>query len=99
MKILVAFDYPLTPPKNGDYAAQLSADDWRPIRNVSEAIARSGHEAILQGVFDDIMPLITTIRRRKPDLVFNMLETCLLYTSHSSLPRKTAVLRSKKKFA
>lgn len=75
MKILVAFDYPLTPPKNGDYAAQLSADDWRPIRNVSEAISRLGHEAILQGVFDSIMPLITTIRRRKPDLVFNLLET------------------------
>lgn len=75
MKILVAFDYPMAPPKNGDYAAQLHADDWRPIRNVSEAIVRLGHEAILQGVFDNIMPLITTIRRRKPDLVFNMLET------------------------
>ncbi|MFO1469579.1 MAG: ATP-grasp domain-containing protein [Turneriella sp.] len=75
MKILVAFDYPVMPPKNGDYAAQLSAEDWRPIRNVSEAITRLGHEAILQGVFDNIMPLITTVRRRKPDLVFNLLET------------------------
>lgn len=75
MKILIAFDFPVPPPKDGNYAALMHADDWRPIRNVSEAIARLGHEAVLQGVFDDIMPLITTIRRRKPDVVFNMLET------------------------
>lgn len=75
MKILVAFDFPATPPKDGDYAAHLHADDWRPIKNVSEAIQRLGHKVILQGVFDDIMPLITTIRRRKPQLVFNLLET------------------------
>jgi len=75
MKILVAFDFPLAPPKDGDYAAHLHVDDWRPIKNVSEAISRLGHKVILQGVFDDIIPLITTIRRRKPQLVFNLLET------------------------
>jgi D-alanine-D-alanine ligase len=75
MKILVAFDYPLTPPKNGDYAAAIHADDWRPIRNVSEAITRLGHEPILQGVYDNILPLIFNIKRKKPDLVFNLLES------------------------
>lgn len=75
MKILVAFDYPTALPKDGNYAASLSSDDWRPIRNVSEAIGRLGHQVVLQGVFDSIMPLIYTIRRKKPDVVFNMLET------------------------
>jgi D-alanine-D-alanine ligase len=75
LKILVAFDYPLEPPKDGNYAAQLHADDWRPIRNVTEAISRLGHEVILQGVYDNIMPLIYTIKRRKPDLAFNLLES------------------------
>lgn len=75
LKILVAFDFPAEPPKDGNYAALLAADDWRPIRNVTEAIARLGYEAILQGVYDNIMPLIYTIKRRKPDLVFNLLES------------------------
>ncbi|MBX3720240.1 MAG: ATP-grasp domain-containing protein [Turneriella sp.] len=75
MRVLVAFDYPLALPKDGDYKSALHAEDWRPIRNVVEAIQRLGHEAILQGVFDDIMPLIFTIRRKKPDIVFNLLET------------------------
>lgn len=75
MNILVAFDYPLTPPKDGNYAAAMHAEDWRPIRNVSEAIERLGHQVIMQGVYDDIIPLIARIKRRKPDLVFNLLET------------------------
>jgi len=76
MKVLVAFDFPAAPPKDGDYAAFLKAEDWRPVRNVADAIEKKlGHEVILQGVFDDIMPLVYTIRRKKPDIVFNMLET------------------------
>src|SRR5262249_13908049 len=70
-----AFDYPLALPKNGDYKSALHAEDWRPIRNVAEAIQRLGHEAILQGVFDDILPLVFTVKRRRPDIVFNLLET------------------------
>ncbi|MBS0617657.1 MAG: ATP-grasp domain-containing protein [Spirochaetes bacterium] len=75
MKVLVAFDFPTALPKDGDYAAFLKAEDWRPVCNVKEALVRIGHEVILQGVFDDIMPLIYTIRRKKPGIVFNMLET------------------------
>ncbi len=75
MKVLVAFDFPTALPKNGDYRSLLHAEDWRPTRNVMEAIARLGHEPILQGVYDDILPLVFTIKRKKPDIVFNLLES------------------------
>src|SRR5207302_6572185 len=45
------------------------------VRQVARALRRGGHRPSLLGVHGDARKLIGGVRRRKPDLVFNLMET------------------------
>src|SRR5688572_17549412 len=45
------------------------------VEQVAEALKAGGHKVSILGVHDDLRKLITAVTRRKPDLVFNLLET------------------------
>jgi D-alanine-D-alanine ligase len=74
LQILVVCDLGAPPPADQDYGERLKQDEFDTERSVLEALARLGHEARLFGVFDDIHALIEELRRRPPDLVFNLCE-------------------------
>jgi D-alanine-D-alanine ligase len=74
LDILVVCDLGAPPPADQDYAERLKEDEYDTERSVLEALGRLGHAARLYGVFDDIHGLIEELRRRPPDLVFNLCE-------------------------
>jgi D-alanine-D-alanine ligase len=74
LQILVVCDLGAPPPADQDYGERLKQDEFDTERSVLEALARLGHEARLFGVFNDIHGLIEELRRRPPDLVFNLCE-------------------------
>ncbi len=74
LKVLVIFDYPKRPAADEDYAANLSPEDWRCENNVIAALKELGHEVKLLGIHDRVRPLLFEIRRRPPDIVFNLAE-------------------------
>jgi D-alanine-D-alanine ligase len=43
-------------------------------RQVAEALRTAGHEVSILGVYDDLQKLLRGIERRRPDLVFNLME-------------------------
>ncbi|MBN1497382.1 MAG: ATP-grasp domain-containing protein [Spirochaetes bacterium] len=75
MKVMVAFDLPVPPPEDGNFARIITPDDWRPTRNVIEALQKLGHEVIPCAIYDDIVSFIMKIKEVKPDIIFNLLES------------------------
>src|SRR4030042_6238489 len=75
MKVMVAFDFPIPPPEDGNFSKFISTDDWRPTRNVIEALQKLGHEVIPCAIYDDIISFIMNIKKVKPDIIFNLLES------------------------
>lgn len=59
--------------------ANLESDDPKSydvvVDQVAAALRKSGHRASIFGVHDDLKKLVTGLSRRKPDLVFNLLES------------------------
>lgn len=45
------------------------------IDQVSEALAQRGHDVCVFGVHNDMVKLIEGLRERKPDMIFNLMET------------------------
>lgn len=74
LKVLLLFDFPGPPPRDGDYASKLHPDDWICEQNILDALKSLGHEVRLLGLHDDIRPLTVEVRRRRPDIVFNLVE-------------------------
>lgn len=74
LRVLMIFDFPGPPPKNGDFSSSLNPQDWACEQNVLDALKALGHETHLLGLYRDIRPLLIAIRRFKPDIVFNLLE-------------------------
>lgn len=69
--ILVHTDLvPPEKPKNID----RYEDPWITEYDVIKQLKSNGHEVIVIGLYDDISPLLTAIKEKKPDLVFNLLE-------------------------
>lgn len=75
MKVMVAFDFPVAPPEDGNFSKHIASDDWRPTRNIIEALQKLGHEVVPYAVYDDIISFINFIENIKPDIVFNLLES------------------------
>jgi len=71
--ILVVIDYPIDAIEKG-HEKYIQAKDWRPDRNVIQALKKLGHDVHTFGIKNRIRPLIAKIRRLKPDLVFNLVE-------------------------
>lgn len=59
--------------------ANLESDDPKSydvvVDQVAAALRKSGHRVSIFGVHDDLKKLVTGLSRRKPDLVFNLLES------------------------
>jgi D-alanine-D-alanine ligase len=53
---------------------ESSAEVDEAVRQVASALRKSGHKASILGVHGDVRKLIQGLQRRKPDLVFNMME-------------------------
>lgn len=73
LKILVIFDFPLTPPDE-HYEKYVEADDWRPNRNVIETLTQLGHEVDTFPIHNNLAALIDKISTVAPDIVFNLAE-------------------------
>jgi D-alanine-D-alanine ligase len=74
LDILVMFDIGFAPPRDGDYSEYLTGDSFETERCVMKALTGMGHEVRLFGLHDDIHPLIEELRRKPPDLAFNLCE-------------------------
>jgi D-alanine-D-alanine ligase len=44
------------------------------VTQVAKALRKSGHRVSILGVYDDIKKIVTGVKRRQPDLIFNLLE-------------------------
>ena len=65
MKITVLTGLENEDPKSYDVVAD----------QVAAALAEKGHKASVLGVYDDVRTLVSGLRRRRPELVFNLLES------------------------
>jgi D-alanine-D-alanine ligase len=65
MKITVLTGLEKPDPKSYDVVAD----------QVAAALANKGHKTSVLGVYDDVSKLVSGISRRKPDLIFNLLES------------------------
>lgn len=57
------------------YSSFLKLKEWKDQRDVVHALRKNGHEVMLFGLYDDVLPLIEFARAAKPDLVFNLCES------------------------
>ena len=73
LKIIVLFDYPMDPPEK-NHGDHIVSADWRPNKNVIDALQRLGHDVLPVGIYNQIRPLVAKIKRFQPDLVFNLVE-------------------------
>jgi D-alanine-D-alanine ligase len=65
MKITVLTGLEKPDPKSYDVVAD----------QVAAALTQKGHKTSILGVYDDVSKLVSGISRRKPDLIFNLLES------------------------
>lgn len=75
LNVLVLFDLPTPPPADGNYAAQLNDDDWSRVKAILKALEELGHEGKPMGIFDDVLPLVTSLKNEPPDVVFNLVDS------------------------
>lgn len=75
LDVCVLFDYPQSPPADGDYGKRLSEQDWKPVKSVIDALKELGHEVRPFGIYDEILPLVELLKKEPPDLVFNLADS------------------------
>src|SRR5437868_5762447 len=75
LKVLLLFDVPYAPPNGQSYREFMRGDEWRDERDVVRTLLKIGHKVLTFGVHDDVAPLVETVQREKPDVVFNMCES------------------------
>lgn len=73
LKILLLFDLSVKISPD-DYKEYWDTPDWKTEKDVKNTLKKLGHEVIPLGVFNDIEPILQTVQKEKPDLVFNMIE-------------------------
>lgn len=69
------FDLPEALPETTDFVKILKKEDYKDERNVYETLLKLGHEVILLGVFDETAPILSQLKRQKPDVVFFLCES------------------------
>ena len=73
LRIIVVFEIPSNPRNTlQDY---LAFEDWQDEKDVIKTLKKLNHHVHLVGLNLEITPLITAIKKYKPDLVFNLCET------------------------
>jgi D-alanine-D-alanine ligase len=73
LRILLLFDLSIKIASE-DYKLYWETPDWKTEKDIKNNLKKLGHEVIALGVFNDIEPIILTIQKEKPDLVFNLSE-------------------------
>src|SRR5262245_42407016 len=57
------------------YLEEENSKDYDPaVNQVASALRKRGHNVSILGVYSNLKKLISGLRRRKPDLVFNLME-------------------------
>jgi len=74
LHVLVLFDCGAAPPENQDFTEELKTADWLTEASVLKALKKLGHEVSMVGIYDSISPLVNSINKYKPDVVFNLAE-------------------------
>lgn len=70
----VVFDSPCDPGKI-DISEELKTEDWKTERHVIQTLEKLGHTTTPIGLFDSLSPLLAQLQIKKPDLIFNLVET------------------------
>ncbi len=74
LRVLVAIDTNFEPGPDYPYRQHFHEPDWETTRDVVGALERLGHDVRVFGVCRDLLPVIETLRRDPPDIVFNLVE-------------------------
>jgi len=74
LRVLVLLDCGTAPPENQDFTEELKTADWLTEASVLKALKKLGHEVSTVGIYDSISPLVDSIDKYKPDVVFNLAE-------------------------
>ncbi|MBY0554698.1 ATP-grasp domain-containing protein [bacterium] len=73
LRILLLFDLSVKIAPE-DYKLYWDTPDWKTEKDIKNTLKKLGHEVIPLGIYNDIEPIIQTVQKEKPDLVFNMSE-------------------------
>lgn len=74
MNIAVVFDTPYTDWTDDDFKRAVVAKEGEAEYEVAEALMAYDHDVSMVGVNADLQPMLDTLRRVQPDLVFNCAE-------------------------
>lgn len=75
MKLLLLFDFPFPPPKDGNYARAMDKADWKPLARALGALRSLGHQVEPLALYHDLRPLLARLLEDPPQLVFNMADS------------------------
>ena len=81
-KVLVLFDLNQRVAPDYDWKEDFKQGNFETESDVSKALKRLGHEPKLLSLFDTLEPLLETIEKDRPDVVFNLSETFRTDRSH-----------------
>jgi D-alanine-D-alanine ligase len=71
LKVLLVFDVPEAPPSEYDFAEEFKLEDRKAEAHIQKALQELGHDVKLLGIFDDVAPILETVKRDRPDIIFN----------------------------
>jgi D-alanine-D-alanine ligase len=75
VKVLLLFDLPEALPRGHDYKEEFAdRENYATEADVHRALAASGHEVRVLGLYDDLQPLLDEVKEHRPDLIFNLVE-------------------------
>jgi D-alanine-D-alanine ligase len=74
VKVLLLAHKKLIPPPAPQPKRKILVARWRTEYDVREALKRLGHEVEVVGLDASLKPLMKTLQKGKPDIVFNLLE-------------------------
>ncbi len=89
LDILVAFDMAAPPPADHDYTEYFRHSDWYTEAAVVETLRLNGHAVRTIGIFDSVQPLLAEVERKRPDIVFNLVE---LFANRADLDKNIPAL-------
>lgn len=74
LKVLLIFDIPFNAPSDYDFSEEMKHEDWGAERKIFESLQENGYTVKTLGLYNDVIPLLETIKKYKPDIVFNSAE-------------------------
>lgn len=75
LRVLLAFDVSSLTSRGYDFEEEFKDPAWETERDVHQALLENGYEVNLLGIYNDINILIEEVKKSKPDVIFNLVET------------------------